>query len=131
MEMKYGSGRLQKTRVVVIYCSKGGNTRKVAEAIAGSGNYLSGPGKEMVEFLEGLEPAEDRYGAVFGTAGGSNRGHLEKMKKVLEGKGVRLLGEWTCPGQEFSLKNKGRPNEEDLAEARRFAEKTLKKIEVI
>lgn len=151
-------GKLQKTRVKVFYYSKGGNTKKIADAIAGemkteaveaeavgtgyamkkcdlifvgSGNYMSGPGKEMVDFLKTLVPAEDRYAAVFGTAGGSGTGHLSKMKEILEEKGVRVLGEWSCPGQEFSLKNKGRPNEADVEEARDFARKILRKIEVL
>jgi len=151
-------GKLQKTRVNVFYYSKGGNTKKVADAIAeemktdaieaaavgtgynmkkcgllfiGSGNYLSSPGKEMVEFLKTLEPAEDRYAAVFGTAGGSGTGHLSKMKEILEEKGIKVLGEWSCPGQEFSLKNRGRPNESDLAEAKDFAKRILRKIEVL
>ncbi|MBD3398027.1 hypothetical protein GF412_02530 [Candidatus Micrarchaeota archaeon] len=151
-------GKLQKTRVKVFYYSKSGNTKKVAEAIseemkteaieaaavgegysmkkcdlifAGSGNYLSGPGKEMAEFLKNLVPAEDRYAAVFGTAGGSGTGHLSKMKDILEEKGIKVIGEWSCPGQEFSLKNRGRPNESDLREARDFAKKILSKIEVL
>jgi len=85
----------------------------------------------MVEFLKSIVPAEDRYAAVFGTAGGSNRGHLSKMKEILEEKGVRVLDEWCCPGQEYELKNKGRPNEADLKKARDFAKKTLRKIEVL
>jgi len=151
-------GKLQKTRVKVIYCSKTGNTKKVAEAIAdemkteaieaaavgsgydmkkcdlifvGSGNYKSAPEREMIEFLKAIVPAEDRYAAVFGTAGGSNKGHLSKMKEILEEKEVRVLDEWCCPGQEYELKNKGRPNEEDLKKARDFARKTLRKIEVL
>lgn len=151
-------GKLQSTRVKVFYYSKSGNTRKVAEAIAkemkteaveaeavgggynmkkcdlvfvGSGNYMSGPGKEMVAFLKTLVPAEDRYAAVFGTAGGSGTGHLSKMKEMLEEKGIRVLAEWSCPGQEFSLKNRGRPNESDLKEAREFAKRALRKIEVL
>ena len=151
-------GRLQKTRVKVFYCSKSGNTRKVAEAIAdemkveaieasamgsgynmkkcdlifvGSGNYKSAPGSEMVEFLESLVPADERYAAVFGTSGGSGRGHLAKMKEILEEKEIKVLDEWCCPGQEYELKNKGRPNEEDLEGARDFARKTLGKIEVL
>lgn len=151
-------GQLQKTRVKVFYFSKSGNTKKVAEAIAdemnteafeaeavgagydmkkcdllfvGSGNYLSGPGKEMVEFIEGILPAEDRYAAVFGTSGGSGKKYLEKMEELLEKKGIRVLGKWDCPGQEFSLKNRGRPNEGDLSEARDFAKKMLKKIEIV
>ena len=97
----------------------------------GSGNYLSAPGKEMMGFLKTLVPAEDRYAAVFGTAGGSETGHLSKMKELLEEKGIKVLGEWSCPGQEFSLKNKGRPNKADLEEARDFAKKILGKIEVL
>ena len=151
-------GKLQKTRVKVFYCSKSGNTKKVAEAIAaemkteaieaaavgngynmkkcdlifvGSGNYQSAPGKEIVEFLKSVVPAEDRYAAVFGTAGGSNKGHLSKMKELLEKKEIRVLDEWCCPGQEYELKNKGRPNEEDLEGAKDFARKTLRKIEVL
>ncbi|MBD3389741.1 flavodoxin [Candidatus Micrarchaeota archaeon] len=151
-------GQLQKSRVKVFYFSKSGNTKKVAEAIAdemstealeaeavgtgydmrkcdllfvGSGNYLSGPAKEMVEFIEGLLPAEDRNAAVFGTSGGSGKKYLEKMEELLEKKGIRILGKWDCPGQEFSLKNRGRPNEEDLSGARDFAKKMLKKIEIL
>ena len=151
-------GRLQKTRVSVFYHSKSGNTRKIANAIAeemkseaveasavgegyslkktdlvfvGSGNYMNAPAKEIVAFIEALVPAEDRYAAVFGTAGGSSTAHLEKMKSLLEKKGLKVLGEWSCPGQEFALKNRGRPNEEDLREAREFAKKMLKKIEVL
>lgn len=151
-------GKLQKTRIKVFYCSKSGNTKKVAEAIAnemkteaieaaavgsgydmkkcdlifvGSGNYKSAPGNEMVEFLKSVVPAEDRYAALFGTAGGSNKGHLSKMKEILEKKGIMVLDEWCCPGQEYALKNMGRPNEEDLEKARDFARKTLRKIEVL
>jgi len=152
------SGRLQKTRVSVFYSSKTGNTKKVAQAIAeemgvyaveaaaigrgynlkktdlifvGSGNYKSAPANEMVEFLETLVPAEDRYAVVFGTAGGNSRLHMGKMKKLLEEKGVKVLGEWCCPGQEYELKHKGRPDSRDLEEARKFAKKELKKIEVL
>lgn len=151
-------GKMQKTRVAVFYYSRGGNTRKVAQAIAGkmgtealdagavgegydlkkcdllfagSGNYGDSPGREMLRFIEGIVPAEDRYAAVFGTRGGESEAHLAKMRGALEGKGLRFLGGWSCPGQEYGLKNKGRPDEEDLEKARQFAEKILKKIEVI
>ncbi len=153
-----GDGRLQKTRVAVFYYTRSGNTKKIADAIAeemgvsaieasavgggysmkkcdlifvGSGNYIKSPGKEMITFLETLVPAEERYAVVFGTGGGSGTQHLDKMKKLLEKKGVKVLGEWSCPGQEFSLKNKGRPNEEDQEDARKFSKKMLKRIEVI
>ena len=69
--------------VSLVYFSRGGNTRKIAEAIAeelrikpidvktetpdvsdtdllivGSGTYGSKPGKEMVNYLENLKPCE-------------------------------------------------------------------------
>jgi len=124
-------GRLQKTRVAVFYCSRSGNTKKIADAIAeemgvsakeagamgsgynmkkcdlifvGSGNYTKGPGKAVIGFLETLVPAEERYAVVFGTAGGSGTEHLDKMKGLLQEKGIKVLGEWMCPGQEFSIK---------------------------
>jgi len=151
-------GRLQKTRVAVFYCTRSGNTKKIAESIAeemnvsaieagaigcgynmkkcdlifvGSGNYIKKPGAEVITFLETLVPADERYAVVFGTAGGSGTEHLDVMKKLLQEKGIKVLGEWTCPGQEFSLKNRGRPNEEDREDARIFAKKMLKRIEVI
>jgi flavodoxin I len=151
-------GRFQKTRVAVFYSSRGGNTKKVAQAIAGelgvealdvsdvgegysmkkcdlvfagSGNYGGSCSKEMEGFLKSIVPAEDRYGAVFGTAGGSGKGHLGAMAGLLGEKGVKIVGEWGCLGQEYSLKNKGKPDEGDLEDAREFAKKTLRKIEVI
>ncbi len=151
-------GRFQKTRVAVFYYSKGGNTRKVAKAIAGeiggealdvsavgegysmkkcdlifagSGNYGGTCAPEMEKFLKALIPADERYGAAFGTAGGSGRGHLEAMKKILGEKEISVIGEWGCLGQEYSLKNKGKPDEADLREAGEFAKKMLRRIEVI
>lgn len=151
------TGRMQKTRVKVFYFSKSGNTRKVAEAIAsemkttavdvvkygtgydlrdcdllfvGSGVYWFKPGNEMVKFLNTLGPSEGKHAVVFGTHG-SRDDHIKEMKKVLEGKGLKVVGEWSCPGQEFAMVNKGRPNEEDLKAAREFARRTLWKIEVL
>lgn len=149
---------LQKTRVKVVYYSKTGNTKKVAEAIAaelkgeakdvvksgtlgydmrdcdllfvGSGKYPCGAGKELVDFLEGMKTSEGKFGAVFGTYGIDNS-HIRDMKRLLEAKGLKVIGEWSCPGQEYSLINKGRPNEKDIEDARNFASKLLKKIEII
>jgi flavodoxin len=155
---KIVEGRFQKTRVAVFYSSRGGNTKRVAEAIAGelgaeamdasavgegynmkkcdlifvgSGNYGGSCAKEMKEFIASLLPADDRYGAAFGTAGGSGKGHLDAMSGLMKEKGISVLGEWGCLGQEYSLKNKGKPDEGDLQQAREFAKKMLGRIEVI
>jgi flavodoxin len=151
-------GKFAKSRIGVFYSSKSGNTKKVAEAIArsmgvealdvsdvgrghslgkcdllflGSGSYSSGPSAEMEAFVEGLEDAQGKYAAVFGTSGGGREDYLKKMKALLEGKGVNVLGSWGCLGQEYSLKNKGKPDEKDMADAAGFAKKMLMKIEVI
>jgi flavodoxin len=151
------TGRLQKTRIKVFYFSKSGNTKKVAEAIAaemktdaidvashggnygmkdcdlllvGSGVYWFKAGNEMVKFLETLAPSEGKCAAVFGTHG-SRDDHIAQMKKILEGKGLKVIGEWSCPGQEYAMVNKGRPNQEDLKEAREFARRMLWKVEVL
>ncbi len=152
------NGKLQKTRVSVFYYSKSGNTKKIADAIAeemgvsavqagdvgkgydmkkcdllfvGSGNYAKKAGKEMISFLETLLPADGKTAAVFGTAGGSGKEQLEEMKKILQRKGIKVLGDWTCLGQEYSLKNMGHPDEEDCVSARKFSKRILKKIEII
>ncbi len=151
------TGRLQKTRVKIFYFSKSGNTKKVAEAIAaemkadainvashggdydmrdcdllfvGSGVYWFKAGNEMVKFLNALSPSVGKHAAVFGTHG-SRDDHIVQMKKVLEGKGLKVIGEWSCPGQEYAMVNKGRPNEEDLKAAREFARRMLWKVEVL
>ena len=80
---------------LVVYFSKGGKTRKVAEAISleigceavyvaketpdasglellivGSGNYGGMPDKTVQDFLDNLQPNGNCKAAVFATAGG-------------------------------------------------------------
>jgi flavodoxin len=133
-------------KVEVLYCSRGGSTRKVAEAIAsvfgvqvrdmkngavvkdfdllliGSGNYGKQPATEVSDFLGSLEKAKGRKAAVFGTYGGGENAIIS-MKSMLAEKSVKVLGTWGCKGAAFLLFNRGRPNEEDLAHAREFAKK--------
>ena len=50
----------------------------------------------------------------------------QPFKALLIGKGCRIVGEFRCPGVVggplgISLKNKGHPDEQDLADARAFA----------
>ncbi len=131
---------------VVVYFSRGGSTRKIAEAIAaelaseavdvtkqkpdvsgvdlrvvGSGTYGGKPGKELVSFLDGLAPASGRRAACFSTCGFVRPPRsIAEIRSLLESKGYTVVGCYDCLGK-FLLKNRGRPSEEDVMRAREFA----------
>ena len=130
----------------VIYFSRGGNTKKVADAIAkeldvraedvkeaslrqetgmiflGSGCYGGKPDKGMMRFIEENE-FKGRKVVLFGTSGGGEGEEVDEMKRSLEAKGAEIEGSFNCKGQTFWLINRGRPNGEDLERAKKFAER--------
>lgn len=131
--------------------SRGGNTRKVADAIAeelgitvgdlkksppeeakllflGSGTYGGKPGEAMTAFI-GSAPFTGRRVALFGTAAsaaGSER-MIAVMADALEQKGALIAGRYHCPGK-FLVVNRGRPNREDLDNAKKFAREMVKAV---
>ena len=134
--------------IAVFVDSKGGNTRKVADAIAGelgvsvgdlmkplpadakvlflgSGTYGALPGKEMTKFLADNDFTGRRV-ALFGTS--MKPGGAEKMIAVMEDavtkKGATVPGRYHCPGK-FLLFNRDRPGKEDLENAKKFAREML------
>ena len=134
-----------KTKPLVVYFSKGGKTKKVAEAIAqelqcvivdaakstpdlsdvdllvvGSGTYGGKPGKKLQEFLDGLEPVKKGKSAIFTTSAGPNPKSLAIMKESLEAKGYEVVSTFDCRGQ-FLFGSRGHPNEVDLKDAKAFA----------
>jgi len=140
-------------KIEVIYGSRGGNTRKVAEAIAGqvgtaaksakgltsledecqllfigSGIYVGRPAKEISILLEKMQPPAGMKAAVFGTYGSETKA-IEKIQAALETKGVEVLGTWGCPGKFWAIFRRGRPNDADIAAARTFAEEILNKAQ--
>ena len=129
----------------VLFYSKGGNTRKLADAIArelgvkatdiktasildpaadiiflGSGCYGSKPGEEMMKFIE-KNDFSGRKVAVFGTSGGNAGMEVDLMAAALKHKGATVLGSYHCKGKAFLLFSTGHPNQEDLDGARKFA----------
>ena len=131
----------------VIYFTKTGNTKKVAEAIAseldvkaedvnnaklnetdlvflGSGKYGSQPGKIMMEFIENSN-FKSRNVALFGTSGSGKGLEVQEMEKALNAKEASVIGKFFCRGK-FMLFNRGRPNDEDLDEAKKFAKNMMK-----
>lgn len=130
----------------IVYYSKTGNTRKIAEAMAeeletkahdvrevkkvpegsllltGSGVYGGKAGKDILSFIEGLPESKGGKAAVFETSGeGETVKAGEQMKWALEKKRYNVSGSFVCPGQMFKLFKRGCPKPEHFENARKFA----------
>jgi len=94
----------------------------------------------LLEFAAALPESAGQQVFVFSTAGiaGSEKKMLrdhEALHEILERKGYSILGDFACKGHDTVgfLKhiggiNKGRPNDDDLKAASRFAASMLEKI---
>jgi flavodoxin len=130
----------------VVYASRKGNTKKVAEFIArgigvkaepvgsgvkvdhadvlfvGGALYAGKIDSGLRAFLGELTPAQVGKVVVFSTAGGKCT-PLAEIKAILEPKGIKVADEeFHCRGS-FLIINNDRPNEEDLKHAEDFAKK--------
>lgn len=137
------------TDVSVVVDSRGGNTRKVADAIAeemgitakdvtpgliddakllflGSGIYAGKPGEAMMKFIESGD-FSGRKVALFGTSASLAGGQklITTMTDALTKKGATIAGSYHCRGKMFLI-NRGHPDNEDLENAKKFA-RTMKK----
>lgn len=128
----------------VIYDSRGGNTRKVAEAIAGelgvtaedvgaaslgpadgvvflgSGCYGGKPGERMAKFIEANDFLGRRV-ALFGTSAGGAGSEVKAMEAAVKEKGAEVPGRYFCKGQMAVIFSRGHPNPADIDAARKFA----------
>ena len=129
----------------VVYVSRGGNTKKMADAIAkgagataeaapgskgtfadvlfvGGSIYAGKMDKQLREYLEALTPQAAGKVVVFGTAAGV-KSLLSEVQSMLLPKGIAVDGEaFQCKGS-FLLANRGRPNVDDIKAAEEFARK--------
>jgi flavodoxin len=129
----------------VVYFSKGGNTKKVAQAIAseldveakdiqtlpampedsfvflGTGNYGGKPVKPIVEFIERNSQQLRRIG-LFGTSASGTGTEISKIEKLLAQKGITVTGKFYCKGK-FLFLRRHNPTDEELQQARVFAAK--------
>lgn len=127
----------------VVYYSMGGNTRKVAAAIAdelwveakniksvdtlpddafiflGTGCYGAVLVKEIADFIE-RNNLRGRRIALFTTSAFGWGKELSVVKKQILDKGVNIVGHFNCDGQFLTMK-RGHPDQEDLEKARAFA----------
>jgi flavodoxin len=128
----------------VIYDSRGGNTKKVADTIAaelgvtaeaaktaslgppdgvlflGSGCYGGRPGEYMAEFIE-KNDFRARKVALFGTSGGGAGIEVKTMEAALKDKGADVVGSYFCKGRAFVLLSRGHPDSAEIDAARTFA----------
>jgi flavodoxin len=136
-------------KVRVVYYSETGNTAKVARAIAEEAgceaeNLAPGIPDEgkidllilggalyatydhdinpiLGKYIAQLDPTTVGAVALFSTGFGS--GAVSAMRRRLESRGLKVLGDsFFCPGKLFLVFNFGRPNRRDLEAARRFAQ---------
>lgn len=130
---------------MVVYFSRGGKTRRIAEAIAeelgceaidavegkpdlsgtdmlvvGSGNYGGAPHRDFEGFIEGIPTGNGSRAAVFATSGGEEPKCIGIMEEKLGNRGYNTVSSFDCRGQ-FLLVSRGHPDEEDVENARAFA----------
>ncbi len=101
----------------------------------GSGIYRGKPGKEFIEFIRNLKKTENKKAFVFTTSGRGSESFSDDLKQFLTGKGFEVIGQFTCKGFDTYglLKiiggiNKGKPDEDDLKNAKIFAESLKNKF---
>ena len=132
----------------VVYMSKKGGAKRIAEAIAaecgtepldiaerhvlgqtdllfvGTGIYGAKPEQELMGYLDNLPLNTIRGAAVFSVSR-DGRDHTELMVNLLRHKGIAVYPKhFFCPKQTL-FRNHGRPNSVDIVDARAFAREVL------
>ena len=133
-------------KAAVRYYTKGGNTRKVAEAMAeaigvearsidipleeavdvlflGNSVYAANMDKEVKEFVTANK---DKIGKLVNVSTAALiEGTYGRMSKLCKELGIEIdEREFHCKG-EFKFMHKGRPDEQDLADAKAFAKEIV------
>jgi len=94
----------------------------------GSGIFYGKFHKTLLLFVEGLHTVPGVRVFIFSTSGDGKIENHAAFKELLVRRGFSVVGDFSCkawdswgPLKLFGGINKGRPNEEDLEEAREFA----------
>ncbi|MGX8701164.1 flavodoxin family protein [Caproiciproducens sp.] len=136
--------------IAVRYYSRGGNTKKVADAIAkavgveakdcsvpingpvdllflGGSVYWGGIDKNLKQFIARLKPENVKCVAAFGTSALKKEPDGE-TEKLVEGRSIPVSKHsFHCRGA-FSAMHKGHPDSSDLKQAAAFAATALKDL---
>ena len=134
--------------VNVIYTSRGGSTKRIADAIAeecgvtavdirepnnisgtdllfvGMGIYAGKPDNAMLDYLDQLPVNAIKGAAVFSTCA-TGIDHLALAINQLEHKGVTVYPRHLVLKGKFLLLNKGKPGAEEIERALDFADEVL------
>ncbi len=133
-------------KLAIRYYSRGGNTKRLAEAISsavgveakpvsqpltedvdilflGSSPYAFDVDDEVKKFISGITVSVGK--AVNFSTSASLRSTKKYVEKLLAAKNIPMSDEeFSCPGS-FAFLHKGRPNETDLTSAATFAKKLI------
>lgn len=140
----------------VLYYSKGGNTKKIADEIAdeledvlkseqippayppenvallflGTGEYGGKPDSKTLEFVRTLNKDRVKNVAVFGTnAKGAAGTAIDTIKSLLKEKGINVVDEsFCCKGKFFLFVNRKSPDANDFKAAREYARRVYNSI---
>ena len=100
----------------------------------GSGIYFGKHHKTLLQFVETLPPMTQKKAFVFSTSGDGTMHHTA-LKEKLADRGFVVVDEFCCKGWDtvgplklFGGINKGKPDENDLAAARAFAQGLKNKL---
>jgi flavodoxin len=146
-------------KVIVLYASKSGNTKKLADEIAkqlncealpvkgaaadlelyevvflGTGLYAGTPNEDMQHYLQNLNLKTPKKFALFITWGGapnSDKMATSKIKQLLQNKGQTLRDDIykSFGGWKFVLMKRGHPTNEEIKGAGEWAKKVVVEIE--
>lgn len=133
----------------VLYCSKGGNTRKLADVIAGelgikaeeighasmdasakvifigSGVYAAKPSADLRDFI-GSNDFNGHTVCFFSTSKSTGESAFTGVAGTLTRQGATVLRGYHCKGRAFMIFNVGHPDNDELESARKFAREIAK-----
>lgn len=142
----------------IMYYSRGGNTKVIADAIAealelsrseqlppsyplenvkllflGTGEYGGKPDPKTIEFVRTLNNKRVTNVAVFGTSGSgeANGKAITAVKELLKDKDINVIDEtFSCKGKFFLFFNRNKPGKDDIQKAKEFAKRIYNSITV-
>jgi flavodoxin len=144
---------------IVVYASKSGNTKKIADTIAaqigakaysvsldstivpledfdvifaGTGIYAGSPNQDFEKYLTALNLKEPKQFVLFLTWGGAGRTNQQvkaKLQSILEAKGHKVLNEYFACYGGWKLLRRGRPNSDDVKAASEWAKKIVAQMD--
>jgi len=145
-------------KTMVMYYSRGGNTKVIADAITkelgilqseqvppsyplenvsllflGTGEYGGKPDPKMIEFIRTLNNNRVKNVAVYGTSGSGtvNGKAVTAVKALLKEKGINVIDEtFCCKGKFFLFFNRRKPDSDDILKAKEFARKIYNSLKV-